>query len=180
MRVAIYGLEDPRTRVIRYVGETDNVYRRFFEHVSFPKPKEPRDFWIQELKDLNLMVIMRVLEMVEGKKKAREREAYWINHCLPLAMTENVTMFNRMLPLSKSSLPVKPLVIDEQSLMVKLQAIPDWENKLAILSEMIGGDRRDIWQALFGRAPGGRNNEADSAMYETLVEAFRYQYRMKA
>lgn len=66
------------------------------------------------------------------------------------------------------------------ALQAKLEQIPNWEAKLAALGDLIGGDRRDIWQALFGRAPGGRNNEADSAMYETLVEAFRYQYRMKA
>jgi hypothetical protein len=54
MRITIYGHEDPRNGIIRYVGQTENVYRRFIEHISFEKPVEPKDYWIQELKDLNL------------------------------------------------------------------------------------------------------------------------------
>ena len=63
------------------------------------------------------------------------------------------------------------------ALQAKLDEIPNWQHKLAALEELIGADRRDIWQALFGRAPGGRSNTADTAMYEVLLEAFRFQYR---
>ena len=63
------------------------------------------------------------------------------------------------------------------ALQAKLDQIPNWQAKLAALEELIGADRRDIWQALFGRAPGGRSNTADTAMYEVLLEAFRFQYR---
>jgi hypothetical protein len=64
-----------------------------------------------------------------------------------------------------------------EALQAALDDIPDWRGKMEILECMIGGDRRDVWQALFGRAPGGRTNGAESAQYDVLVEAIRWRYQ---
>jgi hypothetical protein len=63
------------------------------------------------------------------------------------------------------------------ALQAALEDIPNWQQKMEILEAMIGGDRRDIWQALFGRAPGGRTNGGESAQYDVLVEAIRWRYQ---
>lgn len=77
---AIYGLVDPRDRKVFYVGQTTDVYKRFIEHISCSSSNLARNVRIIELRTLNLMVIMEVFELVEDKRKANEREVYWIKH----------------------------------------------------------------------------------------------------
>jgi GIY-YIG catalytic domain len=141
MRITIYGHEDPRNGIIRYVGQTENVYRRFIEHISFEKPVEPKDFWIQELKDLNLMLIMRTLEVVDGKQVAREREAYWIQHYRYLAHQANVSFFNRVYPLA--AVEVAPQIAWEAK-----------QRRVAMLREQ-DKSQKEILYSVWGVLPGG-------------------------
>lgn len=177
MKIAIYGLQDPRNMVVRYVGQTDNVYRRFIEHIGFSQPKYPKDFWIQELKDLNFMVLMPVLQRVDDKYTADKREAYWINHYGQLAAEANFTIFNRFIPLDKTPVPTLPIEIEEAELLLRLRDIPGWEKKLVTLERVIGSDRREVWHALFQKAPGGASNTREVEVYNALLEAYRYRYR---
>lgn len=77
---AIYGLIDPRDRLVFYVGQTTDVYKRFIEHINCASNNFERNSRIHELRALNLMVIMEVFELVEVKSIANDREAYWVSH----------------------------------------------------------------------------------------------------
>jgi len=59
------------------------------------------------------------------------------------------------------------------ALQARLDQIENWAAKVDTLHSLIGRDRRDIFQALFNRAPGGANNAKYSAEYDVLLEAFR-------
>lgn len=76
----IYALVDPRDNTIRYVGLTDNVYRRFKEHITCDGCNPRKDAWIVELELHQVVVIMRSLEYVNTIEEARESENYWIRH----------------------------------------------------------------------------------------------------
>jgi predicted GIY-YIG superfamily endonuclease len=77
---AIYGLIDPRDRLVFYVGQTTDVYKRLLEHINCSGNNFERNSRIHELRALNLMVIMEVFELVELQDDANEREAYWVRH----------------------------------------------------------------------------------------------------
>lgn len=64
-----------------------------------------------------------------------------------------------------------------EALQAALEDIPNWEEKLDILRPMIGGDLAEIWVALFGKRPGGRNHDALRQEYDVLAEAVRYEYQ---
>jgi predicted GIY-YIG superfamily endonuclease len=69
----VYGLVDPRNNVTRYVGMTDNVYKRFQQHMYCDGSNPRKDGWIGELKALNKMLVMVTLEEVETLYKATEK-----------------------------------------------------------------------------------------------------------
>lgn len=87
---SVYTLIDPRDDVVRYVGITENVYSRFSQHLQCNENNLDKNKWIQELKDCNLMLLMRTLETVETLEEAREREQEWIHHYL----SQGVRLFN--------------------------------------------------------------------------------------
>lgn len=77
---AVYALIDPRDNLVRYVGMTEDVYRRFSNHVNCSGGNYAKTAWIMELRELNKMVIMTTLEEVSERELALKREQYWINH----------------------------------------------------------------------------------------------------
>jgi predicted GIY-YIG superfamily endonuclease len=76
----IYALIDPRDNTVRYVGITEDVYKRFLDHLSGSSGNFAKNAWLFELRAANKMVIMETLEEVEGRQQALERETYWIKH----------------------------------------------------------------------------------------------------
>lgn len=80
----IYRLVDPRTRKIRYIGATQDIYARFAQHARCTGNNARKNAWIQDLKDSNELIVMEKLEEVQTSVEAREREAYWIHHYLHL------------------------------------------------------------------------------------------------
>ena len=63
----IYGLVDPRTGLVRYVGKTKNGYKRAFMHQLPSKLKGDKTYkanWIRELLGVGLTYEVRVLEEV--------------------------------------------------------------------------------------------------------------------
>ncbi len=76
----IYALIDPRDYAVCYIGITDDVYRRFFQHLSCDGDNPAKDAWITQLRLDNVMLIMKTLEVVPTVEQAREREAFWIQH----------------------------------------------------------------------------------------------------
>jgi predicted GIY-YIG superfamily endonuclease len=78
----IYGLLDPRTGLIRYVGVTSNPEKRMNEHLKDRNKKGSgikKNTWINELMDLNIPPLFVFLDAVH-QNIAMERELYWIKH----------------------------------------------------------------------------------------------------
>lgn len=76
----IYALIDPRDQSVRYIGLTNDVYMRFWQHILRDSSNPGKDSWINELKVVQQVVIMKTLEQVETVEQAREREVFWIGH----------------------------------------------------------------------------------------------------
>jgi len=74
----IYTLTDPRTKVIRYVGKTNNPSVRLALHLS-EKRGTHKNNWIHQLSSLGLRPIMDVIEECADDNWA-ERERFWIAH----------------------------------------------------------------------------------------------------
>jgi len=99
----VYELIDPRTNEIRYVGITTRLEVRFTQHLNgINDINEHKTAWIQELKEQGLQPQMRIIETVDSREKARERERYWVRHYLD----QNIQLTNSVLvPLIKRSIP---------------------------------------------------------------------------
>ena len=73
----IYGLIDPRTEEIRYIGVTNNLTRRIREHKGDISHTH-KSYWIQELQREGLIPIIVTLEMTSSHKDWEEVERRWI------------------------------------------------------------------------------------------------------
>lgn len=76
----IYAIEDPRTRIVRYVGVTFRPKRRLNEHLCRARQggRTHRDCWIRSLLSLDLQPMLVQLE--SGTGEWREAERRWIAH----------------------------------------------------------------------------------------------------
>ncbi len=86
MNQVIYALVDPRTREVRYVGQTHDPQARYEGHLRSGSDKlygsESQKEWLDSLKALNLQPEMVILEQVEPSAHVYEREFRWILHYL--------------------------------------------------------------------------------------------------
>ena len=74
----IYGLKDPRTNEIRYIGRTRYPERRLAFHLYSPTNPE-LGLWLAELQQENLKPYMEILETLgESVAEAEYQEVYWI------------------------------------------------------------------------------------------------------
>lgn len=62
--VYIYGLYDPRTNALRYVGKTVDPKTRYNDHLTQLKARTRKVNWIKSLRALNLQPTMRTLDIV--------------------------------------------------------------------------------------------------------------------
>jgi predicted GIY-YIG superfamily endonuclease len=76
----IYALIDPRDGKEFYIGRTEDVYRRFKQHLNCEGNNDAKNQRIRELQSLHLLPIMKTLEIVEDAALAAQRESYWIRH----------------------------------------------------------------------------------------------------
>jgi predicted GIY-YIG superfamily endonuclease len=76
----VYELVDPRTDAVAYVGITDNPNRRFQAHLSDTETNDGKRMWVEQLQSEGLEPRMRILEIVETKEEALEREKHLIRH----------------------------------------------------------------------------------------------------
>jgi len=82
--VYIYGLEDPTTDEIRYVGKTTNLKNRYYQHVSnCDDVNHHKKNWIQGLKNKGLKPKLIILEKTD-EKRWEKREKYWIKTLLDI------------------------------------------------------------------------------------------------
>lgn len=77
----IYGLTCPVSKGICYVGQTDNVERRFEQHLS-DKKDTAKTRWINSLKELGRLPGYVILERVDSDFLFLDREAHWIKYGL--------------------------------------------------------------------------------------------------
>lgn len=78
IKIFIYGLVDPRTRTVRYVGGSYDPERRFRDHRYDTKGKPNRKKrWFLELLRLQLLPDVVLLEEVLPGENWRVREEVW-------------------------------------------------------------------------------------------------------
>lgn len=70
----IYGLFDPRTNELRYIGKANNAQKRLKSHLrDADRRNTPVYCWIRKLRDLGLTPRMQVLEIASDWKEAERR-----------------------------------------------------------------------------------------------------------
>lgn len=95
----IYGLVDPTTNEIRYIGLSRTPTRRLHQHCSFarkPNSRMAASEWIAELLARQLIPALITLEeySAEWRSEARDVEIQWINHY----WNEGAPLLNRHRP----------------------------------------------------------------------------------
>ena len=75
----IYGLVDPRTQELRYVGKTDNLKKRYKEHHCDLREDSYRTRWLKSLKRDGIKCEMFVIEEVP-LSGWEEAERFWIGY----------------------------------------------------------------------------------------------------
>lgn len=76
---SVYGLCDPRTGNVRYVGVSVSVNERYSHHLLDRKSKD-KFAWIQELKQAGLKPTLTILEKDLDLENGLRRECYWISY----------------------------------------------------------------------------------------------------
>lgn len=80
----IYKLIDPTTNQIRYIGQTDDIKRRYNNHISSSLNKNSKSYnthkssWIRKVVNSNLLPIIEVLEECNSLEQSNIRERYYI------------------------------------------------------------------------------------------------------
>ena len=76
--VYIYALIDPRTALVRYVGQTTNLKERYYQHCSSTTLRKTYvGCWLKSLWVLDIKPILEVLS-VETEETWRRGEQFWI------------------------------------------------------------------------------------------------------
>lgn len=113
----VYALVDPRDNQAHYVGATEDVYQRFQAHINCAGNNAVKNAWISELRAANKMVIMQMLQEVDGVEEARKREAYWIRHYRDLGMP----LTNIAFPSLRSTLSKLPMEVMDTDMNIEQQ-----------------------------------------------------------
>jgi len=78
-RIVIYGLTDPRSTCVRYIGQTRDPFERYAGHCRHqPYSRDPRVRWIRELRQNGLKPGLIELEVVP-ESDAAAVEHFWIS-----------------------------------------------------------------------------------------------------
>jgi len=82
----VYALVDPRDNSTRYVGTSDDIEYRFYQHLLRIGVGKQEECWIKELQQLGLTPVLQILEAIQATSNQRalayERERYWIQEML--------------------------------------------------------------------------------------------------
>jgi len=98
----IYGLADPRDMVIRYVGSSDCIEYRLYNHIHSTRPvaRTPKAAWIEEMKQEGVFPVALLLQtgnfglpQSEGRHQA---ESEWV---LILQLTGGADLNVRLTPI---------------------------------------------------------------------------------
>lgn len=98
---SVYTLNCPITGFVMYVGCTNDLDRRKYEHLSL-KNNTAKSLWIQQLKSNGLRPIMTVLERSISEQQAIKKEAMYIDLFLSIGMPlKNMTNGGKNPPTQK-------------------------------------------------------------------------------
>lgn len=77
----IYGLIDPITNQVRYVGKSSIGLERPKQHSLSCnlKGKNRKNNWIKSLKKINLIPIIKTIEICSSEEELDQKEIYWIS-----------------------------------------------------------------------------------------------------
>lgn len=88
--IKIYCLKDPRDNSIKYIGRSSNIIQRFKNHKnSLHNINTKKRKWLDELKQLNLKPILKILKEVPIKEGN-----YWEKYYLKLAKEKGYDLTN--------------------------------------------------------------------------------------
>lgn len=76
--VYIYGLREPHTGLIRYIGKTTNPRRRWLNHLC-EKSHCRRTYWIRSLLRRKFRPELVIIEEIRGAWPWQESERFWIS-----------------------------------------------------------------------------------------------------
>lgn len=76
-QIVIYGLCDPETKVIRYIGKSERVKERLSNHLN-DKSQTHKTNWINSLKKKGLKPEIIILEVINDESIWQIREIEWI------------------------------------------------------------------------------------------------------
>lgn len=91
----IYGLCDPETGQVRYVGKTDNTQGRFARHIAdvklLGKRSSAKEQWIASLLDRDMKPDLVILETIEDSRLVNRKEQEWIKKLSATGLLTNRT-----------------------------------------------------------------------------------------
>src|SRR5271163_2259633 len=74
----VYGLIDPITEELRYVGSTYRLNKRYNEHISQLKKNSYKNNWIKQLLSQNIKPEMFIIEECETEEEMYKAEEWHI------------------------------------------------------------------------------------------------------
>ena len=77
MKYYLYTLAHPNTNEIKYVGKTNNIAKRYSNHLN-DKSKSYKNSWIKSLLNEGLLPIIEILEEFDNELDCYNAEIYWI------------------------------------------------------------------------------------------------------
>jgi len=77
-KIYIYSLIDPNTNKVRYIGKTNNIKRRYYEHITNTKSNSYKNNWIKKLLSEGSPPIINIVEEC-NYDNWEKREIYWIS-----------------------------------------------------------------------------------------------------
>ena len=76
----VYRLIDPRNNDVYYVGITNDLERRYKEHIACSGTNLRKNTRTIEILQQGLRPLIEVIEPATGLQAAKQREGYWISH----------------------------------------------------------------------------------------------------
>lgn len=136
----IYGLIDPETGEMRYVGKSDNPKVRYQYHLADKNTNPHKTAWISGLSKRGLKPKLVIVEET-NQKQWEERERYWIKHYRD-AGAPLVNILE-----GGASFPVKIIVESWIELISPFLS----DSELAVFSELPEEKQKDIcWKVAMG------------------------------
>lgn len=114
----IYCLKDPTDFSLKYVGKSNNPYKRYYGHIGDVKKgyKTKKCNWIRKLLKNNLRPILEILEEC-GLDNWEQREIFWIEKLKPFCNHKRGGGGPTHIPQEKTSKPVLQYDLDNNFVM---------------------------------------------------------------